>query len=207
MLSQSSNWKTISKQKENAVSDKEIGSTANNQQSIVGRPPYPKNYKTPIFVCYDGRKGNTIEHVSKFLNTMGQHAGNEELCQREFSKSLMDQAYTWYTRLPPGSIRTWDEMADGFCSKFFQEEERITFVSLYNNTKQNVNEGVVEIIRRFMDTALDCYDNNEEHELVEACINNMLWEYRLHLENLNIVQFVDLLQKAQRTALTVSERR
>ena len=96
-------------------------------------------------------------------------------------------------------------MADGFCSKFFQEEERITFVSLYNNTKQNVNEGVVEIIRRFMDTALDCYDNNEE--LVEACINNMLWEYRLHLENLNIVQFVDLLQKAQRTALTVSERR
>ena len=205
MLSQSSNWKTISKQKENAVSDKEIGSTANNQQSIVGRPPYPKNYKAPIFVRYDGRKGNAIEHVSKFLDTMGQHAGNEELCLREFSKSLTDRAYTWYTRLPPGSIRTWDEMADGFCSKFFQEEERITFVSLYNNTKQNVNEGVVEIIRRFMDTALDCYDNNEE--LVEACINNMLWEYRLHLENLNIVQFVDLLQKAQRTALTVSERR
>ena len=127
---------------------------------------------------------------------MGQHAGNEELCLREFSKSLTDRAYTWYTRLPPGSIRTWDEMADGFCSKFFQEEERITFVSLYNNTKQNVNEGVVEIIRRFMDTALDCYDNNEE--LVEACINNMLWEYRLHLENLNIVQFVDLLQKGSK---------
>ena len=61
---------------------KEIGSTANNQQSIVRRPPYPielldkpypKNYKTLIFVRYDGRKGNTIEHVSKFLNTMGQH--------------------------------------------------------------------------------------------------------------------------------------
>ena len=76
--------------------------------------PYPKNYKTPIFVCYDGRKGNAIEHVSKFLNTMGQHAGNEELCQKEFSKSLTDRAYTWYTRLPPGSIRTWDEMVDSF---------------------------------------------------------------------------------------------
>ena len=81
----------ISKQKENAVSDKKIGSTANNQQSIFRRPPYPielldkpypKNYKTPIFVCYDGRKGNAIEHVSKFLDTMGQHAGNEELCLR-----------------------------------------------------------------------------------------------------------------------------
>ena len=97
------------------MSDKEIGSTANNQQSIVRWPPYPiellnkpypKNYKTPIFISYDGRKGNTIEHVSKFLYTMGQYAGNEELCLREFSKSLTDWASTWYTRLPPGSIRT-----------------------------------------------------------------------------------------------------
>ena len=35
-------------------------------------------------------------------------------------------------------------------------------------------------------TQLDCYDDNEEHELVEVCINNMLWEYRLHLEKVNI---------------------
>ena len=58
-----------------------------------------------------------------------------------------------------------------------------------------------------MDTFLDCYDDNEEQELVEMCINNMLWEYRLHLENLNIMQFVDLLLQAPRTALIVSERR
>ena len=70
-----------------------------------------------------------------------------------------------------------------------------------------MNEGVVEFTWRFMDTALDCYDNNEEHELVQVCINNMLSEYRLHLENLNIVQYVNLLQKAWRTALIVSERR
>ena len=118
--------------------DKKIGSTANNPQSIVRGPPYPiellnkpypKNYKTPIFVSYDGRKGNTIKHVGKFLDTMGQYAGNEELCLREFSKSLTDRASTWYTKLPPGSIWTWDEMVNGFCSKFFQEEERITLVS------------------------------------------------------------------------------
>ena len=49
---------------------------------------YPENYKTPIFVHYDGRKENTTEHVNKFLDTMGLYAGNEELCLREFSKSL-----------------------------------------------------------------------------------------------------------------------
>ena len=49
--------------------------------------------------------------------------------------------------------------------------------------------------------------DNKEHELVEVCINNMLWEYGLHLEILNIVQFVDLLKKAQRTTLTLSEKK
>uniref|UniRef100_A0A2N9G2A5 Integrase catalytic domain-containing protein n=1 Tax=Fagus sylvatica TaxID=28930 RepID=A0A2N9G2A5_FAGSY len=29
----------------------------------------------------------------------------------EFSKSLVDRAYTWYTVLPAGSIRTWEDMA------------------------------------------------------------------------------------------------
>uniref|UniRef100_A0A7N2LLY3 Uncharacterized protein n=1 Tax=Quercus lobata TaxID=97700 RepID=A0A7N2LLY3_QUELO len=142
------------------LSDKEIGSTANNQQSIIRWPPYP----------IELMKKHTIQRTTKLLS----------------SSTMMGAGRTRQSMSTNSSIQ-WDCML---------EEERITFVSLCNNTKQNVNEGVVEFIRRFMDTALDCYDNNEEHELVEACINNMLSEYRLHLENLNIVQFVDLLQKA-----------
>ena len=41
---------------------------------------------------------------------MGPYAGDKELCLREFAKSLVDRAYTWYTTLRPGSIKTWDEM-------------------------------------------------------------------------------------------------
>ena len=75
-------------------------------------------------------------------------------------------------------------MVDSFCSKFFQEEERITFVSICNNTKQNVNEGVVEFIRRFLDTALDCYDDNEEHELELiwiGCLQSLNARFRQNL--------------------------
>ena len=42
---------------------------------------------------YDGRKESTIENVSKFVDTMGQFAGDEDLCVHEFSKSLCDHAY------------------------------------------------------------------------------------------------------------------
>ena len=61
--------------------------------------PYPEKYETLTFSLYDGRKGNAIEHVNKFLDSMGPFAGNGDLCLREFSKSLTDRAYTWYSTL------------------------------------------------------------------------------------------------------------
>ena len=56
--------------------------------------PYPERYKPRAFAQYDGRKGSAIEHVSKFINTLGPYVADEDLYLREFSKSLYDQAYT-----------------------------------------------------------------------------------------------------------------
>ena len=72
---------------------------------LLGKP-YPKGYETPKFHPFDGRNGSVVEHVSRFVHTMGPYAGDRELCLREFTKSLIDRAYTWYTTLRPGSIKT-----------------------------------------------------------------------------------------------------
>ena len=61
--------------------------------------PYPEKYETPTFALYDGRKGNAMEHVSKFMDSMGPFAGDRGVCLREFLKSLTDRAYTWYSTL------------------------------------------------------------------------------------------------------------
>ena len=61
--------------------------------------PYPQGYETPCFTLFDGKKGNPKEHISRFIDSLGQHARNYDLRLREFSKSLTDRAYTWYTRL------------------------------------------------------------------------------------------------------------
>ncbi|CAL9001484.1 unnamed protein product [Prunus brigantina] len=55
-------------------------------------------------------KGNPKEHVNRFINALGPHAGDYNLRLREFSKSLTDRAYTWYTTLALGSIYGEDLM-------------------------------------------------------------------------------------------------
>ena len=133
---------------------------------------------------------------------MGAYAGNGDLCLHEFSKSLDDRAYTWYTTLPPGSVKVWEDMVELFCGKYFQVEEKITLVNLHT-TKQASGEDLLHYMHRFRDISLDCYANYEEGELVGVCIDNMLLEFRAHLENLDISRFAQLLQKAQKTALSV----
>ena len=68
--------------------------------------PYPKGYKPLKFHPFNGRNLSVVEHVSRFVHTIGPYAGDRKLCLREFAKSLVDRAYTWYTTLRPGSIKT-----------------------------------------------------------------------------------------------------
>ena len=92
--------------------------------------PYPERYEPWDFAQYDGRKGSAIEHVRKFIDTLGPYAADKDLFLWEFSKSLCDNAYTWYIGLKPGSIPTWDDMVDVFCTKYFHREETATLVTL-----------------------------------------------------------------------------
>ena len=63
------------------------------------------------------------------------------------------------------------------------------------------------IHKRFEDMSLDYYGDHEEKKLVETCISNMLYDYRLNLENQCITQFAELLQKTRRIALTIKMKR
>ena len=166
------------------------------------KQPYPDKYVTLTFSRFNGRKGSALVHVSKFIDSMGPYASDGDLCLREFSKSLDDRAYTWYTTLPPRSVRSWDDMVEMFCRKYFQAEEKVTLVNLHG-TKQGNGEDLLKYIHRFHDMSLDCYANYEESELVGIYIDNMSPEFRAHFENFDITRFAQLLQKARKTTLSV----
>ena len=133
-----------------------------------------------------------MEHISRFIHTIGPYAGDKELCLREFAKSLVDRAYTWYTTLRPGSIMIWDEMMERFCAKYYLGKDKVNFQSL-QMVRQRLGEDPVQFIKRFEDVSLDCYGDHKEKELVDTCISSMLFDYRLNLKNLCITQFVNLL--------------
>ena len=86
-------------------------------------------------------------------------------------------------------------MIERFCEKYYLGEDKVTLQSF-----QMVRQ-------RFEDISLDCYGDHEEKELVETCISNMLFDYRLNLENLCITQFVDLLQRTRKTTQTMRTKR
>ena len=86
-----------------------------------------------------------------------------------------------------------------FCTKYFHREETVTLATL-QATKQRNGEDLMEYIKRFRDISLDCYDHCKERTLVGVSMTNMIKEYRAVLENLEISQFAQLLQKARKTA-------
>ena len=93
-----------------------------------------------------------------------------------------------------------------FCAKYYPGEDKITFQSLQME-RQRLGEDPVQFIKRFKDVSLDCYGDHEEKELIETCISNMLFDYRLNLKNLCITQFADLLQRTRRTAQTMRTKK
>ena len=97
-------------------------------------------------------------------------------------------------------------MMERFCAKYYPGENKITFQNL-QMVRQRPREDPVQFIKRFEDVSLDCYGDHEEKKIVETCIANMLFDYRLNLENLCITQFVDLLQRTRRTAQTMRTKR
>ena len=58
-------------------------------------------------------------------------------------------------------------------------------------------------IGRFRDLSLLCYDPVEEERLVDVCIIRMLYEYRTYLENLQISNFIRLVEALRRTSMSI----
>uniref|UniRef100_A0A2N9G206 Integrase catalytic domain-containing protein n=1 Tax=Fagus sylvatica TaxID=28930 RepID=A0A2N9G206_FAGSY len=177
---------------------KHVKKTKTTDEGLQHKPLPEKNQHEK-----ENNEGSALEHVSKFLDAMGPYVGDSNLCLREFSKSLTNRTYTWYATLQPASMKTWEDMVEIFCGKFFGVKERVILHTLHS-VKQKVGEGLLDFIKQFQDLALDCYVNHKERELIKICIDNMLPNYRAHLENLDIAQFAQLLQKARKTAASMN---
>ncbi|KAB2606217.1 hypothetical protein D8674_005934 [Pyrus ussuriensis x Pyrus communis] len=92
--------------------------------------PYPKGYETLNLVLFDRRKGSPNKHISYFIDILGLHVGDYNLHLREFSNSLINCAYTWYTTLTLSSIRTWEKLVGKFSLDYYDEKDDKALVEI-----------------------------------------------------------------------------
>ncbi|RRT31570.1 hypothetical protein B296_00034444 [Ensete ventricosum] len=91
------------------------------ESSKVGSPftpeiqgkPLPTNFKLSTFEPYDG-SGNPTKHIAAFYAQMALYDTSDTLMCRAFSTTLRGPARTWYSRLKPASISSFDLLAKEF---------------------------------------------------------------------------------------------
>ncbi|KAJ1423041.1 Ribonuclease H domain [Sesbania bispinosa] len=155
--------------------------------------PYPAGYQPPSFRKFDGI-GSSREHLLYFLDDLGVHRNNKSLRLKEFSKSLAGKAFTWYAKLRPGSIRSWEELTMEFCGKFLEEEGALHIMDL-GRVKQKSGEGLVSFIKCYRDHALQCKETLPEADLVYGCIKNIEDGSQIFLNLGGITTFAKLMRR------------
>lgn len=132
--------------------------------------PYPMGYIVSKLQLFDGRRGNTWDHIVRFLDLMDPFAHDIELCLREFSKSLTDRAYTMYVNLKPGSVHYWEQLLSISSTKFVCVEPKISFLfwAKLSLLRQYPGQDLDLYIRRFHKKAIDCCDVVDE-EICMVC--------------------------------------
>lgn len=114
----------------------------------VAAKPYLTEHKLPKFQKCNDRKDNTGEHVVRFLNFMGAHVQDVDLCLRKFSKSLNDKAYTRYVNSKSSMVHDWEHHVSLFNMNFFHLKIKFTFVEL-EKTQQYLGEDLDVYVKRF----------------------------------------------------------
>ncbi|XP_020412833.1 uncharacterized protein LOC109947305 [Prunus persica] len=105
------------------------------------RKPYPTyidqiplfpGFKVPNFTLFNGEDphASSVEHIGRFSVQCIAIENNLLLKLRLFGNSLSEQAFTWYTSLPPNSVQTWEQMENVFHDNYFRIQPEVIISDL-----------------------------------------------------------------------------
>ena len=122
---------------------------------------YPIGYTIPKFQHYTGT-GNPDQHLMHFKINCGDTICDERLLLRQFVRSLSGIAFEWFSRLEPGSIKTFPQLEDAFRKRFdCGLSDRVTLQQL-TEMKPEPNEAGPAFIQRWRESNMRCHQPIEE---------------------------------------------
>ena len=145
--------------------------------SINGHPLPPK-FKIPSLDLYDGAR-DPFDHIATFKTTMYlQGVPNEIMC-RAFPTTLKGLARVWFSKIPPNSVSSFEELSKLFVNNFIGGQRHKRSSSSLLTIEQGKNESLRSFITRFNKEALTV-DEVDDKLLLVAFHNGVNFDLFIH---------------------------
>ncbi|GMN47479.1 hypothetical protein TIFTF001_016657 [Ficus carica] len=128
--------------------------------------PYPTRFKMPSMASYDG-SSDADEHLENYRAYMQIQSANEAAICKSFCLTLTGAARQWYKRLDPGSVSSFQQLADSFSTAFMGSKARKLGASHLFSKKQGDSETLKAYLQRF-DKAVVQTESCTDETLIQA---------------------------------------
>jgi len=120
--------------------------------------PYPTGWRVPDFIKFSGDDNrSTWEHISQYVAQLSEASSSNSPRVHLFSLSLTGTAFSWFSSLPPNSVRSWNQLEQKFHDHFYSDDNEAKLIDL-TSARQNRHESVSDYFKRFKETKIRCFN-------------------------------------------------
>ena len=147
----------------------------------VNSHPLPSKFKMPSLDSYDGTR-DPCDHIATFKTTMHLQGVPDEIMCRAFPTTLKGPARVWFSKIPPNSVSSFDELSKLFVNNFIGGQRHKRSSSSLLTIEQGENESLRSFVTRFNREALTV-DEMDDKLLLAAFyngVNSSLFIHKLY---------------------------
>ena len=85
--------------------------------ALINGHPLPPKFKMPSLDSYDGTR-DPFDHIATFKTTMHLQRVLDEVMCRAFPTTLKGPARVWFSKIPPNSVSSFEELSKLFVNNF-----------------------------------------------------------------------------------------
>ena len=145
--------------------------------SINGQPLPPK-FKMLSLDLYDGTR-DLFDHIVTFKTTMHLEGVPDEIMRRAFPTTLKRLARVWFSKIPPNTVSSFEELSKLFVNNFIGGQRHKRFSSSLLTIEQGGNESLRSFITCFNKEALTV-DEMDDKLLLAAFHNGVNFNLFIH---------------------------
>ena len=121
--------------------------------ALINSHPLPPKFKMPCLDSYDGTR-DPFDHIATFKTTMHLQGVLNEIMCRAFPTTLKGPAQVWFSKIPPNSVSSFEELSKLFVNNFIGGQRHKRSSSSLLTKEQGENESLRSFITRFNQEAL-----------------------------------------------------